>query len=168
MNKKEADQGSMTAAELTAAHLQSKKSDAKKGKEKENLDRAERLKDELNRVFGQDISAEKLAEKLDIPLGTARGLLYKGSMTSVHKAEVYAKKLGIDVTYWVMGIRLTLDPARLADCLTLVQKVIAERPNEVFDLAQTSYMVSLVYNSSTTVCESVLGQTLDLLSQTKN
>ena len=168
MNKKEADQGSMSAEEFTAAHLESKKSAAKKGKEKENLDRAERLKDELNRVYGKDISAEKLAEKLDIPLGTARGLLYKGSMTSVHKAELYAKKLNIDVTFWVLGIRLTLDPARLADSLTLVQKVIAERPNEVFDLAQTCYMVSLVYNSSTTVCESVLGQTLDLLAQTKN
>ena len=165
MNKKEADISSLSAKALMDAHLEAKKSVAKKDKEKENFDRAERLKNELNRVFGQDISAEKLAEKLDIPLGTARGLLYKGSMTSVHKAKIYAKKLDIDVTYWVMGVRLTLDSTRLADSFTLVQKVIADRPSETFDLLQTAYMVSLVYNSTTTVCDSVLTQTLDLFEK---
>ena len=165
MSTKKGNKDLATAAEYTAAYIKEQKSVAKKDKEKENLERAERLKDELNRVFGQDISAEKLAEKLDIPLGTASGLIYKGAMTSVHKARLYAKKLGIDVTYWVMGVRLNVDPARLADSLTLVQKVIADRPNESFDLLQTAYMVSLVYNSTTTICDSVLAQTMDLFEK---
>ena len=156
------------AKEVADTYIAKRKLAPKKEKEKENLKRAERLKDELNRVFGQDISAEKLAEKLDIPLGTARGLIYKGGMPTLHKAELYAKKLNIDVAYWIMGIRISLDPARLADSMSLVNKVISERPVDTFDLAQTAYMIGLVYNSSTTVCESVLGQTLDLLARKKS
>lgn len=134
-------------------------------RQEENEKRAERLKEELNRVFGVDISAEKLAEKLNIPLGTARGVLYKGTSPSNDKSILFAETLGIDATYWIMGLRLSVDAERLADCIAFVENIMAKRPKVDFTVSQVSTMITMVYNSHETVCKTVIETTMDLFQQ---
>lgn len=134
-------------------------------KQEENEKRSERLRDELIRVYGECLSAEKLVEKLNIPLGTARGLLYKGTSPSNDKSILFAATLGIDATYWIMGLRLSVDAERLADCIAFVENIMAKRPKVDFTVSQVSTMISMVYNSHETVCQTVIETTMDLFQQ---
>ena len=134
-------------------------------KDEENELRAERLRDELARVYGSSLSAEKLGIKLGIPKGTASGLLYKGNRPSNKKAIVFAETLGIDVVFWIMGLRLDIDPERLADSMAFVENIMAKKDKTDFTLAQVAAMIGMVYNSREMVSETVLETVANLLRQ---
>ena len=134
-------------------------------KDEENEQRAERLRDELARVYGSSLSAEKLGKKLGIPKGTASGLLYKGASPSNRKAIAIADTLGIDVVFWIMGLRLNIDPDRLADSMAFVENIMAKKEKTDFTLDQVATMISMVYNSREMVCETVIETMANLLQQ---
>jgi len=136
----------------------------KENKKTEKDKRAERLKEELQRVTGTNVSAEKLLKLLDgiiKNVGTARSYIYQGNKPSSKTSVAIAQRLNIDHSYWLYGLRPKTDSRRLATSIALIEKVM-DRRDEDFTPLEVAEMIAIAYDSRVPICETVIERAMDI------
>ena len=114
----------------------------------ENKQRSARFREQLQQNGFKNPLDAAVADKLEIALGTARGYVYNGKHPVLSKAKNYAEILGIDLVYWLHGIRAApgeIDSNRLKFALVALDDFNKTHTAIDLDLDQTASFLIDIY-----------------------